>query len=687
MLGGENNMENIRNFVFIGSNGVGKTSLIEQVLFNAKLTTRVGKIEDGNTIMDSTPEEIAKKHSIHLSVANLKWKEKQLNLIDTPGAADFVGEQMLAAKAVESAVIVVNACSGFDPGLELAIGKLETIENFSTAIVINKMDNEGANFYSTIDLIKEKTSINPALICIPIGEGSSFKGVIHLIRQKAVIDDKITDIPSEMKSAVDEARQKLMEAIAETSEEMLNKYLEKGSFTEEEMLKGLQEGIILGTLSPVFACSATKNIAVSSLIDFLINEMPSPLSKNTISLIEKDEEIKYTIPKESNDKLLAYVFKYFSDPSLGEISYVRVFSGELTSGLNVFIPEKNEKDKIGAIYKLIGKKRVEVNSLKQGEIGALVKLKNARCLCSITNNTELKIKPPMLPSPYVWKTIKTLNQKDEDKISEVLNKILEEEQTAFLEYNDETHEMIIACIGINQLDLIQKTLEERYKIKTEFSHPKIPYKETIAGNSDVSYKHKKQSGGRGQYAEVYIKVSPLERGENFEFVNSIVGGAIPSKYISAVEKGLKETMINGIYAGYLVVDIKVELYDGTFHDVDSSEMAFKIAASAALKDAFLKARPILLEPIHSMQINIPEEYMGDVMGDVATKRGKIQGIEQKDNRKIICVNMPLVEIQNYFPTLKSLTQGRGRFVQSFSHYEEVTSQIAEKVVEEYKNSK
>ncbi|MCF7793601.1 MAG: elongation factor G [Candidatus Cloacimonetes bacterium] len=672
-------MKNIRNIALVGASGAGKTSLAEQMLFNSKATTRVGKIEDGNTVMDSNAEEIEKGMSMTLGVANLNWKDTKINILDTPGYVDFSGEQIAAATAVENVLFVVNAAAGFEVGLEQSLELLGD-RKVTKSIIINRMDNEGADFKKALELIGENTDITPVPIMIPIGREHKFNGVVDIVQGKAFIEGKAAEIPADLADTVEEARMSLMESVAESDDALLEKYFEEGELTDEEMANGIQNAINAGTLVPVFACSATHNIAVNEVMDAIVRYLPAP-DQMKLTVLEGDAEKKIAL--DENGELFAFVFKSFSDPNVGDIAYVRVFSGSMKSGLDVYIPERDSKDRIGTINTVIGKNRKDISELKAGDIGGLVKIKVARGFNSIVKiGSKLRMPEVALPTPVFWQAIKADNQSDEDKIGAALAKFLEEDPTISMSMNAETNENILAGIGEQQIGLIQKRLKSRFKIETNVKTPSVPYRETVKGNADVSYKHKKQSGGKGQFGEVYFRVKPLPRGEGFEFINSVVGGTIPSKFIPAIEKGLNEIMGDGIISGNPIVDISVDVYYGSYHDVDSSEMAFKIATWQCLKKAFKEAKGILLEPVHNVQIIIPDEYMGDVMGDISTRRGKIMGMEQKGKKQTLNAQMPLAELFSYYPALKSLTQGRGKFTQEFSHYEKVPDDIAAKVIEE-----
>ncbi|MBL7149194.1 MAG: elongation factor G [Candidatus Cloacimonetes bacterium] len=671
-------MKDIRNIALVGASGAGKTSLAEQILFNSKTITRIGKIEEGNTVMDFSAEEIEKGMSMVISVANYNWKKCKINIIDTPGYADFASEQIAASIAADTLLFVANASAGYEVSLEQSIELLEN-SNAARGFIINRLDNEGADFNKTLETIKENCDLNPVPIFLPIGSEHRFEGVVDIVKGKAYIGGKETDIPANLVESYEENKLVLMEAVAESDDTLLEKYFEAGELTDDELASGIKNAIAKGSLVPAFACSATHNIAVNELMNAIVDYLPSPADINEVEIEEKG--VKKNIAISENGELLAFVFKSFSDPNVGDLAYVRVFSGSLTSGTDVLIPEKNSKDRVGSMYFIVGKNRTDASQIKAGDIGALVKMKVARSFNSIVKpGSKLMLSKPELPSSVFWQTIKAVNQHDEDKIGTALGKLLEEDPTLHLEMNAETSENVLSGIGEQQVGLLAKKLKSRYKIEAEMKTPKVPYKETLHGNADVNYKHRKQSGGRGQYAEVYFRVKPKPRGEGFEFINSVVGGTIPTKFIPAIEKGLNEILKKGIISGNPIVDISVEVYYGSFHDVDSSEMAFKIASWNTLKKAFEAGNPILLEPIREVQIIIPEEYMGDVMGDVSTRRGKILGMDKKGKKQVLKAQMPLAELFNYFPALKSLTQGRGKFVQKPSHLEKVPDEIAVKVI-------
>ncbi|MBW6514387.1 MAG: elongation factor G [Candidatus Syntrophosphaera sp.] len=678
------NLKKLRNLLFMGSSGAGKTTVAEQIFYLTHTTSRIGKIDEGNTVMDFDPEETAKKMSLSLSLGFVNHNDHKINILDAPGNPDFVGDAIVAIPAVESVVLVANAAGGYEVGLELAIEQLEH-KKVGKVILVNRMDNEHADFYKTLENIHENADINATPIQIPIGRENTFEGVVDIIRQKAIRPSGEGEVPEDMKSSVEEARTHLMEAVAETDEELLNAFLENMELSDEQLLAGLKKAVANGDIFPAFASSAHTGVGIMAFLDAVTRYLPSPEDANPIQALEQGNPKDFIVKPDG--ELLGFIFKLYADPNMGDYAYVRMLSGTLKTGMEFYIPEKDAKDKAGNMYYMLGKTRTDTQEIRAGEIGALVKLKHAKALNNITAiGSNLALPMPELPTPTFWQMIRAANQSDEDKIGSALQRVIAEDPTIRFDLNLETHENVISGMGEQQLQLVLKKLKNRYKVDAMMKEPRIPYKETIMGSAESQYRHKKQSGGRGQYGEVYFRIKPAERGEGFQFINAIVGGVIPSNFIPAIEKGLVETMEKGIIAGYHVVDVSVEVYYGSYHDVDSSEMAFKIASSMALKEGFKKCKPILLEPIHDLTIIVPGEYMGDVMGDISTRRGRIMGMEQRGKKQYLSAQMPVAEMYFYFPALKSFTQGRGRFTQKFSHYEKVPDEIAAKVIAAWQDS-
>jgi len=680
----EYDMKKIRNLLFIGSSGAGKTTLAEQIFFLTHSSTRLGKIDEGNTLMDFDPEEAAKKMSLGLSIGFANYKDHKINLLDAPGYPDFIGDAIGAIPAAENAIIVANATGGYEVGLELAIEQIEH-RKMGKIILVNRMDNEHADYDKTLEAIAENTGIKPIKLHIPIGKEGTFEGVVDVIRNKAIKAGGETDVPANLTNAVEEARLHLMEAVAETDEELLNEFLENMELPHDKLIAGLKKAILNGEVSPAFVCSAATAVGVMAFLDGVIDYLPSPADAVEMDVLVNDAPDKFVC--NPNGEILGYIFKLYADPNMGDFAYVRLFSGTIKTGVEFYIPEKEAKDKVGNMYFMLGKNRNDCTEIKAGDIGALVKLKNAKVMNSVVSpNSKMAIIPVELPTPTSWQSLKAVNQSDEDKIGSALQRVIAEDPTIRYELNVETHENVLSGMGEQQLLLVLKKLKNRYKVDANLKEPRIPYKETIMGSTESHYKHKKQSGGRGQYGDVYFRIKPTERGVGFQFINAVVGGTIPSNFIPAIEKGLVETMEKGIIAGYQVVDVAVEVYYGSYHDVDSSEMAFKIASSMALKEGFKNCKPILLEPIHEVIIIVPSEYMGDVMGDISTRRGRIMGMEQRGKKQYLTAQMPVAEMYTYYPALKSFTQGRGRFIQKFSHYEKVPDDITQNVVAAWQDS-
>jgi elongation factor G len=680
----EYSLKKVRNLLLMGASGAGKTTLAEHLFFLTHTTSRIGKIDEGNTVMDFDAEEIAKGMSLSLSLGFINYNDFKINILDAPGNPDFIGDSITAIPAVENVVLVCNAAGGFEVGLELAMEQLEN-KKVGKVVLVNRMDNEHADYYKTLEAIHENTGVNPTPLHLPIGKENTFEGVVDIIRQKAIRPTGESDVPAEMQDTVEEARMHLMEAVAETDEELLNSFLENMELSEAQLLSGLKKAIANGEIIPAFVSSAHTGVGVIPFLDAVTQYLPSPEESNPMHILKDGVPAEFIA--KADGELLGYIFKLYADPNMGDYAYVRMFSGSLKTGMEFFTPEKDTKDKAGNMYFMLGKTRNDTQEIRAGEIGALVKLKNAKALNSITAiGSNLSIPMPELPTATYWQMIRASNQADEDKIGSALQRVIAEDPTIRYDLKLETHENVISGMGEQQMQLVLKKMKNRYKVDAMMKEPRIPYKETIMGSAESHYKHKKQSGGRGQYGDVYFRIKPTERGEGFKFINAIVGGVIPSNFIPAIEKGLVETMEKGIIAGYQVVDVAVEVYYGSYHDVDSSEMAFKIASSMALKEGFKNCKPILLEPIHDLTIIVPSEYMGDVMGDINTRRGRIMGMEQRGKKQYLNAQMPVAEMYFYYPALKSFTQGRGRFVQKFSHYEKVPDDIAAKVTATWQDS-
>lgn len=653
--------ENIRNVVMTGHGSVGKTSLNEAMLYSCKMTDRLGKINEGNTTSDFRDDEISRKISINLSLSYCEYKDNKINIIDTPGYADFAGEVMSGMKAAETAVVVVDAVNGCDVGTE-KVWKYANEYNLPRIVFINRLDKENASLERVLASLKAKLESNFVLCQLPVGIAGTFKGVVDIL--------KMDDVPDEVKAQADEYHDKLIEAIASLDEKMIEEFLEGKELTKEEIAGGLLQGIMEGKIIPVILGSATNGIGITNLLDFIVEYLPSPV---------KNSQIKPA------DSVSALIFKTNIEPHMGEISYLKIYSGSVTTGMDLLNITKRANERLGQISVVLGKNRKDVEALVAGDIGAVVKLKNSGTndtLCDQKSNVI--IEPIQFPAPLIDMAVYGKSKEEAEKIGNAIHSLIKEDPTLKFTLNPETHENILSGVGSLQLEVLSTRLKNRYGLIMDLKKPRVPYRETIRGRAEVQGKHKKQSGGHGQYGDVWIKVEPLERGKGFEFVNKIVGGAIPRNYIPAVEKGVKETMEMGILAGYPVVDLQVTLFDGSYHDVDSSDMAFKIAGSLAIRKGVEEAKPYLLEPIMSAEIYTPDDYTGAVMGDLNSRRGRVLGMDKVGRESVIKAQVPLSEMYEYATSLRSFTHGAGTFKMIFDHYEEVPLQLAAPLIETYK---
>jgi len=687
--------EAIRNIALVGHGGSGKTSLSEIILYTAKETNRIGKIEDGNTISDYSPNEIEKQISISSSLMNAEWNDTKINIIDAPGFSDFVGDVQSALKVSDAAVIVVKSAEGIEVGTDTAKGIIDQY-SLPYSVIINKVDSEHSTFVKTFESLQERIHPGSTIITFPAAEGLNFDSVVDVIRMKVYTygeagSRKVTesDLSGDLKGQAENYRTQLIEKVAENSEDLMNKYFEEGSLSEEDLKRGLKSAILNGNLIPVFAISSSKVVGINNFLDFVSEYFPSPVDRGLVSgtLAGKKEPVKVKV--DANGEPVLFVFKTISEQHVGELSLFKIYSGKVSPGMDLLNESNNKTERLNQLFTLNGHNRKDTSQVVAGDIAAVVKLKDTH-----TNNTlasknySVIIDPIQFPEPVIRGAIKAKAKGDEDKIATGLHTLHEEDPSFNVNFDPEISQTIITGQGELQLLLAVKRLKDRYGVEVDLVEPKIPFRETIkAVANDVEYKHKKQSGGRGQYGHIHIKMEPLPRGKGFEFVNAIVGGVVPGRFIPAVEKGIIETMGKGVLAGNKVVDVKVTLFDGTYHTVDSDEMSFKIAASQAFKKGFQEAKPVLLEPIYEVEVKVPEEYMGDVMGDISSKRGKILGMDSDGRFQIIKALVPLAELYKYSSHLRSLTQGRGAHKRKFDHYEEMPKEIEQKTIEEYKKSR
>ncbi len=688
-------IERIRNVAVIAHGGAGKTSLVEAMLFDAKVTDRLGTVVDGNTVTDFEPEEIERKISISSAVAFCDWKGHRINIIDTPGYINFIEDTRSCLSVVDGTVVIVSALSGIKAETE-KIWQFACEYELPRIVFINKMDRENANFEMAIGEIETSYNSHAIPLSIPIGSGDSFKGVIDILNMKAFTFHDGTPsesgIPDEFIAMVEDYRKRLVEKIAESDDVLLERYLEGGELTDEEIRRGIRESSITRRFIPVVCGSATRNIGIQQLFDAMILCLPSPVERANIRPVKgkepRDGKEIMRSPSE-NEPLSARVFKTISDPFTGKLTIFRVFSGVLKSDSTIYNSTSDNKEKVGNIFHLLGKKQEPVQKVGPGEIAAVTKLKETKTGDTLTDvDNPIVFEPLRFSDPMISYAIEPKTRGDEEKVSAGLQKLLEEDPTLKFHRDTETKEMILSGMGQVHLEVTLQRLKRKFGAEVIMKTPKIPYRETIKATASAQGKYKKQSGGRGQYGDCWIKIEPLPRGRGFEFVDNIVGGVIPRQYIPAVEKGIVEAMQEGLLAGYPTVDLRATLYDGSYHSVDSSEMAFKIAGSMAFKKAAEKAKPVLLEPIVKLEVIVPDESLGNVLGDLNVRRGRVQGVEPQagGNQKII-VYVPMAEVLTYANQLNSLTSGRGIYTLEYSYYEEVPSHLASKIIAERAETK
>jgi elongation factor G len=678
--------DKLRNLALVSHGGAGKTSIAESMLFSAGATKRLGRVDDGTSTLDYDPEEVRRNISISASLGPCEWKGHKLNVIDTPGYFDFAGEVKAALRVVEGAVVVVCAASGVEVGTDKVWGYADE-RNLPRMIFINKMDRENADFAKVVGEITEKLGNKAVPIQIPIGAADSFKGIVDLVKMKAyVADDKgkfvESEIPGDLLSEAESYREALIDAVAVGDEELMMKYLEGEALTQEEVELCLGMATKNGDVIPVLCGSASKLAGIDLLMDYCIECLPSPVDAGAIHGTNPKTEEDAVRQPSTDEPLSALVFKTMADPYVGKLTIFRVYSGVLKSDSQVYNANKDKDERIGQVFLLTGKEQDPVEQVAAGDIAAVAKLQ-----VTTTNDTlcakdqPIVLEPIQFPAPKMAMAVQPKSKGDEEKVGAGLTRLAEEDPTFSTERTVETKQTLIHGMGELHLEIITSRLQKKFGVDVELAPPKIPYRETMRGKVKVEGKHKKQTGGRGQYGHVWLEMEPAAPGEGLVFEDKIFGGAVPKQYIPAVEKGIRETMEEGVLAGYPVVDVKVALVDGSYHSVDSSEMAFKIAASMAFKKGFLDARPVLLEPIMRVEVEVPQEYMGDVMGDLNKKRGRILGMEPKQDRQIIRALVPQAEMTRFAIDLRSMTQGRGDYTMEFEGYEEVPANLAEQVIE------
>ena len=684
----------IRNVGIVAHGGAGKTTLAEAILFDAGATSRLGKVEDGTTVTDFDEDEIKRRMSISSALAFCEWKGHKLNLVDTPGASIYLTDTRNCLRVLDSALVVVSSVSGVKVQTEKVWSFAES-GNKTRVIFINKMDQEQADFFRVLEDVRKNLCSIATPVQLPIGAEASFRGIVDLIRMKALTyqgggtgKSSEGEIPSDLKPKAEELRAALMEAVAESDDKLLERYLEAGTLSAEELKVGLKRAVLGGRVVPVLCGSALKNIGIQPLLDLLTDVCPSPADRPAVEGLDPKSGERLTRESSEDAPFSALVFKTITDPYAGKITLFRVYSGLLSSDSTVYNVSKGCKERIGQVVLLRGKNQVQVPALGPGDLGAVVKLKETGTgdtLCDERN--PIRLQPMEIPSPIIEYAIMPKTKGDEEKMSVGLQRLREEDPSLQVRRDPQTKEIILAGMGKAHLEIAIERLKRKFGLEVQMKTPRVPYKETIHGRVEVQGRHKKQTGGRGQFGDCWIKLEPLPRGGGYEFVNQIVGGAIPRQYIPAVEKGIVEAMEEGVLAGYPVVDVRVTVYDGSYHTVDSSEMAFKIAGSLAFKKGVLQANPGLLEPIMTVEVAVPDESMGDVIGDLNSKRGRVLGVETKGKGQVIKAQVPLAEMLEYATQLKAITSDRGDYTMEFSHYDELPPHLKERVIAESKREK
>lgn len=678
--------EDIRTIALVSHGGAGKTSLAEALLFDSGAIGRMGKIEDKNTVSDFDAEEQKRQISINTTLCTFQFKGHTIHLLDTPGFADFIGEQRSAMRVVDASVVLVSGTSGVEVQTRKAWDYTEEF-GASAIFCVTRLDKENASFASVVSDIRENLTKSALPIFLPVGEEANFKGVADVLTGKAYIykgdgskDFTEQDAPAAMADDLASAREELIERIVEADDDLMTRYLDGEVISQDELIAAMRTAVVGKLLYPIVPASSVPNIGVMQLLESMTALLPSPLDRPKRKAYKDDEEIE--ISPDPNVPLMALCFKVMVDPYVGKLSFVRVIAGSITSDQMIYNVNKGEEERIGSFRLMRGKENTETKDITVGDIVAIPKLDSTVVgdTLSIKGKTAL-LRPISFPKPVYSLAVSPKSRADEDKLGSAVHKILEEDKTLDFYKHPETSDSILSGMGDMHLDIALSRIKDRYKVELETRTPKVAYRETIKKTSKAQGKYKKQTGGRGQYGDVHFELSPLEKGSGVTFEDRVVGGVVPKNFIPAAEKGLREAAAKGVVAGYPAVDFNCAIFDGSYHDVDSSEMAFKIAASMAFKKAFLEASPVLMEPIMNIAVTVPEDCVGDVMGDFNGRRGRIMGIDPEGKLQVVRAQCPQAETFRYAIILRSMTSGRGTFTMEFSHYEEVPGEIAKKIIE------
>jgi elongation factor G len=682
-------LEKYRNIGIIAHIDAGKTTTTERIMFYTGMTHRIGSVDEGTTVTDWMVQERERGITIVSAAVSAEWKSYQVNIIDTPGHIDFTAEVQRSLRVLDGGVVVFDAVQGVEPQSETVWRQADRY-SVPRICFVNKMDRVGASYERTIETIIDRLGANPIPMQLPIGFEATFKGVIDLLTMKAIVweDDlgkepKILDVPANLKQSADEARAKMVEKIAELDDELIMKFLEAHEISIDELKAALRRGVITNKATPVFCGSSLKNKGVQVMLDAVIDYLPSPADVPSIMASEPGNPAnEFELPAQDDAPLSALVFKIVTDPYVGRLAYIRVYSGVLSQGQTVQNSTKGRKERIGRLLRMHADRREDITEIRAGDIGAVLGFKESFTGDTLCDNKALVLESISFPEPVISIAIEPKSSSDQEKMGEALRKLAEEDPTFRVRSDENTGQTVIAGMGELHLDIIVDRLLREFKVQANVGAPRVAYRESITKTvKEVNYKYAKQSGGKGQYGHVVFSMAPGERGSGFVFENKIVGGAIPKEYISAVEKGFREATESGVLAGYPVVDLKITLFDGSYHEVDSSEMAFKLAASIGFKEGVQKGNPILLEPMMKVEVVVPEEYLGDVMGQINSRRGFIQGMDVRPgNAQAIRAMVPLAEMFGYATQLRSATQGRGVFSMEFDHYAPVSQAVAQEIM-------
>ncbi len=682
----------LRNLVLLGHASSGKTSLAEAMLYTTGITSRLGRIDEGTTTSDYHADEIERKFSITASLLYCEWKKNKINILDTPGYLDFISESKAMVRVADLAVLVVHGQSGVEVGSELVFRFAEE-ENLPLAFVINMLDKEHANFQKTLDGIRNSFGNKAVVFHLPVNPGVDFDTIVDILSKKMLKYNKggrgevtVEEIPADLQAEVDSLREAIIEAVAESDDALLEKFFEQGELSEEEIMTGLKKALLSRTLFPVFATSATGNIGVSSFMDNISAIAPAPDESRPAKAKVKGQMTDFHVKEDSPTSL--FVYKTLSAAHIGEISMFKVMSGSLHAGMDLQNTKRKGSERIAQVFTLNGKDKSEIAHMHAGDIGAVVKLKDTHTMDTLAESRfDVVFADIPFPAPVLQTAVIPRARGDEEKISTGLHALSAEDPTVSCIQDPEIKQTILSGQGELHLTVILERLKTRFNVEVNQIPPRIPYRETIRKRGESKYRHKKQTGGAGQFAEVWLYVEPLPTGSGVEFSSSLVGQNVDRVFVPSVEKGVHAASEEGILAGYQVTDVKAVFYDGKMHPVDSKDIAFQIAGKGAFKEAFLAAQPILMEPIYDLEVIVPEDYMGDVMGDISVRRGKIQGMDSEGSFQKITAKVPLAELYRYGTALRSMTQGKGMHRQKFSHYEQAPREIQEKVVAEAKEKR